>query len=132
LGESQLAEIQRIAEKFLGDREQPEAVDRRTLMKRVKDGNVIVLDVRPRKEYEAGHLAGAISIPVSELKRRLKSLTRTRDIIAYCRGPYCLMASEAVDLLKAKGFRATRLDLGVPEWRELGFDIEIGGEEVHP
>jgi rhodanese-related sulfurtransferase/predicted transcriptional regulator len=124
LAESQLAEMQRITERFLADSETTEPVDRKALLERVKKGSVMVVDVRPREEYDAGHVAGAVSVPLSELKRRLKSFPRSRQIVAYCRGRYCLMATEAVELLRAKGFRATRVDLGVPEWRELGFRIE--------
>jgi rhodanese-related sulfurtransferase/predicted transcriptional regulator len=129
LAESQFAEIDRITEKFFGDHESIEAVDRPALLERVKKGHVMVLDVRPREEYDAGHLMGAISVPLSELKRRLKKLPRKREIVAYCRGPYCVMATEAVELLRGKGYRATRVDLGVPEWRKMGFPIEVTGQE---
>ena len=124
LAESQLADIQQISERFFADQENAEPVDRGVLLERVKNGSVMVLDVRPREEYDAGHLVGAISVPLPELKRRLKKLPRKREIVAYCRGPYCVMATEAVELLRTKGFRAIRLELGVPEWRELGFSIE--------
>jgi rhodanese-related sulfurtransferase len=132
LAEAQLAEIGRITRKFLADRNGVEAVDRRTLFERIRKKGVLVLDVRPREEYDAGHLAGAVSVPLSELKRRLRTLPRKREIVAYCRGPYCLMASEAVEYLRARGLRATRVELGVPEWQELGFPIEIAGPEVRP
>jgi rhodanese-related sulfurtransferase/predicted transcriptional regulator len=132
LAESQLAEIDRITEKFFGEHESIEAVDRPALLERVKKGHVMVLDVRPREEYDAGHLMGAISVPLSELKRRLKKLPRKREIVAYCRGPYCVMATEAVELLRGKGYRATRIDLGVPEWRKMGFPIEVTKQEVQP
>lgn len=132
LAETQLAEIGRITEKFLADHDGVEAVDRSTLLERIRKGGVLVLDVRPPEEYEAGHLAGAVSIPLSELGRRLRTLPREREIVAYCRGPYCLMASEAVEFLRARGRRATRLDLGVPEWRELGFRIEATSSEARP
>jgi rhodanese-related sulfurtransferase len=132
LAESQLAEIGRITNKFFSDRDGIEPVDRENLLKRVRKGTVIVLDVRPREEYEAGHLTGAISIPVPKLKRHLKSLPRNREIVAYCRGPFCLMASEAVELLQEKGYRASRLEFGVSEWREHGFRIEVTNQEVRP
>jgi rhodanese-related sulfurtransferase len=125
LAESQLAEMGRISERFFGEREGIEPVDRDALIERVRKGGVTVLDVRPREEYDAGHLLGAISVPLSELKRRLKKLSRRREIIAYCRGPYCVMATDAVSLLRSKGYRAARIDLGVPEWREMGFSIEV-------
>ena len=127
LAESQLAEIGRITEKFFVDREGCETVDREALLERVRKGSVMVLDVRPREEYDAGHLMGAISVPLSELKRWLKKLPRKREIVAYCRGPYCVMATEAVELLREKGYRATRLEFGVPEWHEAGFPIEVTG-----
>ena len=132
LAESQLAEIGRITEKFFSDRDRIEPVDREALLDRVRKSSVIVLDVRPREEYDAGHLTGAISIPVPELKRRLKTLPRSREIIAYCRGPYCLMATEAVDLLEKKGYRASRVEFGVSEWREHGFRIESASQEFRP
>jgi rhodanese-related sulfurtransferase/DNA-binding transcriptional ArsR family regulator len=132
LAESQLAEIDRITQRFLGGEEDIEGVDRDALLDRVKKGSVVVLDVRPREEYDAGHLVGAISVPLSELQRRLKRLPRKREIVAYCRGPYCMMATEAVALLQRKGYRALRIDLGVPEWRQMGFPIEVTKPEVKP
>lgn len=125
LAESQLAEIDRITGSFFADRESVETVDRQALLERVRKGSVTVLDVRPREEYDAAHLRGAISVPLPELRRRLKKLPRNREIVAYCRGAYCLMATEAVELLRQKGYRAIRLEFGVPEWREQGFPIEI-------
>ncbi|MBI4473066.1 MAG: metalloregulator ArsR/SmtB family transcription factor [Acidobacteria bacterium] len=130
LAESQLADIRRITEKFVADQGPLEGVDRQALLERVKKRGVIVLDVRPREEYDAGHLRGAISLPLPELKRRLKKLPRDREIVAYCRGRYCLMAVQAVEFLRAKGYQATRVDLGVPEWRELGFPIETTAKEL--
>jgi rhodanese-related sulfurtransferase/biotin operon repressor len=132
LAETQLAEIGRITAKFLADRNEVEAVDGRALLERIRKGGVLLLDVRPREEYDAGHLAGAVSVPLSELGRRLRMLPRKREIVAYCRGPYCLMAGEAVEFLRAKGRRARRLDLGVPEWRDLGFPVETTSSEARP
>jgi rhodanese-related sulfurtransferase/DNA-binding transcriptional ArsR family regulator len=132
VAESQLAEIDRITEKFLGEPEVFEAVDKPALLDRVKKGDVTVLDVRPREEYDAGHLVGAISVPLSELKRWLKKFSRKREIVAYCRGPYCVMATEAVAILRRKGYQATRIDMGVPEWQKTGFPIEITKLEVRP
>jgi rhodanese-related sulfurtransferase/biotin operon repressor len=130
LAELQLAEMGRITAKFFRGQKGVEAVDRLALLERVSKGSVIVLDVRPRQEYEAGHLTGAISVPLSELKRTLRKLPRKREIVAYCRGPYCVMAAEAVTLLRGRGYRATRIDLGVPEWREMGFPIEVTNQQV--
>jgi rhodanese-related sulfurtransferase len=132
LAELQLAEMGRITGKFFGGEEGIEEVDRMALLERVRKGAVIVLDVRPHEEYDAGHLMGAVSVPLSELKRRLKRLPAKREIVAYCRGPYCVMVTEAVAFLRGKGYRATRIDLGVPEWREMGFPIEVTKREVRP
>ena len=130
LAESQLSEMDRITEKFLGEQEVLEGVDRSALLDRVKKGSVMVLDVRPREEYDAGHLSGAISVPLSELKRRLRKLPHKREIVAYCRGPYCVMATEAVELLRRYGYQATRVDLGVPEWHKMGFRIQVTTQEA--
>jgi len=132
LAELQLAEIDRIAGRFFAEHDETEAepVDRSALLERVRKGSVTVLDVRPREEYEAGHLLGAIWVPLSELQRRLKTLPRKREIVAYCRGPYCVMATEAVNFLRRKGYRADHIDLGVPEWRDLGFPIEVTKREA--
>jgi rhodanese-related sulfurtransferase len=87
---------------------------------------VVILDTRPEREYEAGHIAGAISMPVADLRRRLKDLPRNKEYVAYCRGPYCVYADQAVELLRAKGRRARRLSEGFPEWRSAGLPIELG------
>ena len=101
-----------------------EAVSADELLRRVKAGEVTVVDVRPAEEYCAGHIPGAISIPVSELKARLKEVPTDRDVVAYCRGPYCVMAIEAVELLRKKGFRAHRMEEGVVDWRARGWRID--------
>ena len=123
VAESRLAEIEKVARQFFGTPDGLIALDRASLLRQIKAGAVTVIDVRPRKEYEAGHIPGALSIPVAELKRRLKTLPRNRQIVAYCRGPYCVMAKEAVQILKERGYRAARLDLGVPEWKEMGLPV---------
>jgi rhodanese-related sulfurtransferase len=94
------------------------------LLRRVRKGEVVVLDVRPRREYQAGHIPGALSVPLSELRQRLAELPQNREIVAYCRGPYCVMAVEAVDLLRRKGFRAHRMEQGVVDWRARGWRVE--------
>ena len=91
-----------------------------------RQGDVIVIDVRPADEFAAGHLPYARSIPVTELKKRLSELPRNKDIVAYCRGPFCLMAKDAVTLLRKKGFRAGRLEDGVTEWRSAGLPVVSG------
>jgi rhodanese-related sulfurtransferase len=101
------------------------------LLRRIRRGEVVVLDVRPTEEYQAGHIPGALSIPLAELRKRVNALPRSREIVAYCRGPYCVMAIEAVELLRKKGFRAQRIEQGVIEWRARGWRIATGGEAVH-
>jgi rhodanese-related sulfurtransferase len=96
----------------------------------VRQGEVVVLDVRPAEEYHAGHIPGALSVPLAELKKRLHALPKRREIIAYCRGPYCVMAIEAVELLLNRGFRAQRMEQGVIEWRARGWRIATGSDEA--
>jgi len=100
------------------------------LLKRARSRDIIILDTRPANEYAAGHIAGAISVPVDELQRRLKELPKSKDYVAYCRGPYCVYADKAVELLRANGRRAHRLLEGFPEWRMAGFPIESGAAEA--
>jgi rhodanese-related sulfurtransferase/DNA-binding transcriptional ArsR family regulator len=124
LAESRLAEVEQLTRRFFGDRQGLEAVARETLLERVDAGIVTVLDVRPPEEYRAGHLPGALSIPLPELRRRLAELPRDREIVAYCRGPYCLLSVEAVEILRAEGFRAVRIEEGVQDWHQRGLSIE--------
>ena len=126
LAESRLAEIEQVTRQFLEKRGAMQPVARAALLRRVRRGEVTVLDVRPVEEYRAGHFPGALSIPVGQLKRRLAQLPRNREIVAYCRGPYCVMALEAVDILRAHGFKAVRLAEGVPDWRARGFRVAVG------
>lgn len=126
LGESRLLEIEAVTRQFLEARGAMEAVDREALVHRVQSGAVTVLDVRPAEEYRAGHIPGAVSIPVAELGRRLAELPRDRDVVAYCRGPYCVMAVDAVAVLRNAGFRAVRLDEGVVDWRTRGLAVAAG------
>lgn len=128
LAESRLTEIQQITRAFLESRGGLEAVDNEELVRRVRSGEVTVIDVRPREEYAAAHIPGAISLPLGELPTRLKELQKRREVVAYCRGPYCVMALDAVDLLRRKGFRASRLEHGVAEWRARGWRLESGDE----
>jgi rhodanese-related sulfurtransferase/DNA-binding transcriptional ArsR family regulator len=122
-GQERLAEVERVVKSFFGDRELLEPLSAEQLRKRIKDGDVVVLDVRPENEFASGHIEGAISIPIRDLKRRLKELPRKREIVAYCRGPYCVYAHEAVAELTARGFKARRLEIGVPDWRALGLPV---------
>jgi rhodanese-related sulfurtransferase/DNA-binding transcriptional ArsR family regulator len=123
LGERRLAEIERVTAEFLGDREGMEPVEEDALVRRVANGDCVVLDVRPAEEYAAGHLASAISMPLEQLERRLAELPRDRPIVAYCRGPYCVLAVNAVEALRRHGFDAVRAPEGVQEWRALGLKV---------
>jgi rhodanese-related sulfurtransferase len=121
LAGAQLVEVERLAAAYLGARDELEPVTRQELARRLEDGDrLVVLDVRPAAEHAAGHLPGAVSIPVGELRRRLTELPGDREIVAYCRGPYCAFAHEAVALLRQEGFSARRLEDGLPEWRAAG------------
>lgn len=122
-GERQLAEIDRLVATYLQGRQGLDAVSRDQLRRRMSDGATVVLDVRPAVEYRQGHIAGARSIPVDELEARLGELDPGREVVAYCRGPYCVYADEAVALLRARGFAATRYDEGYPEWAAAGLPV---------
>lgn len=124
LAESRLAEIRNAMADFLKARETLEAVSEKELLRRVRVGDVTVLDVRPTEEYREGHIPGALSVPLPELRARLAQLPRDREIVAYCRGRYCLMAVEAVQLLRKAGYRAHRMEHGVVDWRANGWKIE--------
>lgn len=100
-------------------------VDREALMDRVRKGSVTVLDVRPEDEYRAGHIPGALSVPLSRLKNILSQLPQNQEIVAYCRGPYCVLSVEAVEILRRQGFNAVRLAEGVEEWRAMGFAVSV-------
>jgi rhodanese-related sulfurtransferase len=128
LAESRLAEVQHVTRQYLGQRGALEPVDNDELARRVRAGEVTLIDVRPREEYVAAHIPGAISVPLAELGNRLGTLQKRRDVVAYCRGPYCVMALDAVALLRRKGFRAHRMEHGVPEWRAQGCRVETGDD----
>ena len=128
LAESRLAEIQHVRRQYLDQRGALEPVDNDELARRVRAGEVTVIDVRPREEYRAAHIPGALSVPLADLGKRLGELQKRRDVVAYCRGPYCVMALDAVDLLRRKGFRAQRLEHGVAEWRARGWRVESGAD----
>jgi rhodanese-related sulfurtransferase len=125
LAEKRLAEVEQMKRRFLEGREGMEPLDREALLKRVRTGEAIVLDVRPVEEYRAGHLPGAVSIQVKDLKRRLSELPRDREIVAYCRGPYCVLAIQAVEILRENGFQAVRLEEGVQDWLAMGFPVAV-------
>jgi rhodanese-related sulfurtransferase len=123
--ETRLAEVDRLVESFFGDRKGIDAIGFDELRARLKAGSVILLDVRPAEEYVAGHIAGAISIPHDELEDRLRELPRDQEVVAYCRGPYCVFADQAVMTLKEKRRKARRLEGGFPEWKNAGLAVEV-------
>lgn len=132
---AQLAEIDRLVEAYLTDRQTLEPLSREELLHRLGDGETIVLDVRPVLEYRQGHITGARSVPVEELEQRLGELDPHHEVVAYCRGPYCVFADEAVALLRARGRRASRYAEGYPEWAAAGFPVErseIAGDISRP
>ncbi len=120
VGERRLAEVDRLIQVYITARDSLTALSRGELLRRIEDRTAIVIDVRPSDEFQAGHIAGALSAPLETLRRQLARIPRGKEIIAYCRGPYCLMSSEAVRLLRAKGRSARRLEDGFPEWRAAG------------
>ena len=126
LAEARLAEVGRLVKDYFGGTDGLEPVERDELLKRARGRDVVVLDVRPAEEYAAGHIAGAVSLPLPELERRLAEVPRGRRVVAYCRGPYCVLAAEAVRLLRKHGVDAVRLKDGLPEWRDAGLPIEAG------
>jgi rhodanese-related sulfurtransferase/DNA-binding transcriptional ArsR family regulator len=124
VAESRLAEVRQLVKEFLGDRGALEPVLAEELLARAKKGLVTVLDVRPREEFEAGHLPGAVNIPMDRLESELARLPKKREVVAYCRGPYCLMSFDAVLKLRQRGWKARRLNEGYPEWKAAGLPIE--------
>jgi len=126
LAEARLAEVQQIARAFADKRGSFQPIDRRLLMRRMRAGEVTVLDVRPVEEYRAGHIPGAVSLPLKDLEKRVESLPRNREIVAYCRGPYCVLAPDAVKILRGHGYTAHPMDDGVAEWRAHGLPVTAG------
>ena len=124
LAESRLSEVDGVVEAYLVDRDTLEAVESEDLLERLRGGSVVILDVRPEEEYRAGHIPGALSVPVEALEAALKTLPRDREVVAYCRGPYCVFSDEAVAFLRARGYRARRLRQGLPDWRAAGMPVE--------
>jgi rhodanese-related sulfurtransferase len=129
VGQMQLAELDRIVKSYRGQRDDLESIDADELLRRMRNSEVVVLDVRPVEEYRSGHIHGARSVPVRELQRRLSELPKRTEIVAYCRGPFCIYADEAVALLRRRGFRARRLETGFPDWKAAGLPITLEPEE---
>ncbi len=123
LGEEQLAELRDIRNELSRAASNIEPIDRKTLLRRLRQGDAILIDVRPHEEYAAGHIPGSVSIPLGELKTKLEELPKDQEVVAYCRGPYCMLAVEAIELLVRHGRRALRLEDGVTEWRAAGLRI---------
>ncbi len=131
LAAGRLAEVERLVEAYLGPGDGLEPVSREELYRRLRSGEeLVVLDVRPREEYAAGHVPGAVSIPLAELEHRLEQLPKERDVVAYCRGPYCAFAPEAVALLRQHGYQARKLEDGLPEWAAAGLPVDQGEPSV--
>ena len=126
LAERRLAEVREVSRQYFDGRHKMTPVDRRQLLGRIRAGEVTVLDLRDEAEYRAGHIPGARSVPMGELRQRLRAIPRDYEVVAYCHGPYCVLSREAVDLLTARGYRATRLDDGVMEWAAAGLPVEQG------
>jgi len=118
--------IERLAGAYLGDSTSFEAISRKELADRLQRGDLVVLDVRPEAEFRAGHIAGARSMPMSELRRSLRALPKHGEIVAYCRGPYCVFADDAVRELRRRGYEARRLEDGFPEWKRAGLSVAVG------
>jgi rhodanese-related sulfurtransferase len=130
LARDRLAEIEQIRRRFFSEGGALDAVDRDTLLQRVRQKKAIVIDVRPTSEYLTAHIAGALPIPLEQLKQRLSDLPRNKEVVAYCRGPFCVLAKEAVELLRSHGFRATRLEDSVQDWHARGLPVAAGEDPV--
>jgi len=126
VGHAHSAEVERIVRHYYLSRDGFEAIAAPELLERLRKGLVTVLDVRPAEEFAAGHVPGAVNIPLHELEKRLRLLPKRKEVVAYCRGPFCLMSFEAVELLRKRGLRARRLQDGMPEWRAAGLPVEAG------
>ena len=123
-GQRHISDVNNVVIGYFNDRDSLEAVSRKELLRRSRDGLVTVLDVRPSEEYEAGHIPGALNVPLNEIEQHLAKLPKEQEIIAYCRGEYCVLAFEAVATMREKGFTARRLEEGYPEWKAAGLPVE--------
>lgn len=127
----QLAEVREIVNDYFTEPDSLEPVAVTELLERLRADDVVVLDVRPEDEYAAGHIPGALSIPAGELERRLSELPRDREVVAYCRGPYCVMALQAVEVLRSAGYRARRMEVGLPDWRARGLAVQESAPRIN-
>jgi ArsR family transcriptional regulator len=127
IAEQNLAEVERVVRSYFDKRDSLEPVSRAELVQRSRDGSVTILDVRPEDEFALGHLPGALNIPLRELEARLREIDPKQEVVAYCRGPYCVLSYEAVAALRARGFKARRLEDGLPEWRVAGLPVITSG-----
>lgn len=126
VGRARLAEVERLARDHFVAHDELEPIRLEELSRRLRRRDTVVIDVRPIEEYRAGHIPGAISLPLPELSRRIRALPKTALVVAYCRGPFCVLAPEALRVLRARGFRARRLAVGFPEWRAAGYPVSVG------
>ncbi len=124
LAEKRSAELKETARTFFNERDSMEPITKEELMKRAQNNDAIILDVRPYQEYQSGHIPGSLSIPLSELKNRLNEIPQDREVVAYCRGPYCVLSAEAMGILRDAGFKTVRLKEGLPEWKAAGLPVE--------
>ena len=131
IAERNVAEVERVVRSYFNKLDDLEPVTRKQLLKLIRDGAVTVLDVRPSDEFALGHVPGAVNIPLSALKQRLPEINPDREIVAYCRGAYCVLSFEAVALLRARGFKVRRLEEGLPEWRAAGLPVKTGSVGEH-
>lgn len=122
------AGLERLVDAYLGERDGLDTIDRDELARRIRLGDIVMLDVRPEAEFSSGHIAGATSVPITELRKHIKALPKDTDVVAYCRGPYCVYADDAVRELTKRGFRARRLEDGFPEWKRAGLPVAVGAE----
>lgn len=129
LGIERVAEIERVLQQFRESRQSLETLSSEELAEKMKRGDITVIDVRPKHEFEEGHISGAVNIPVDQLSEKLDKLPENQEIVAYCRGPFCVFADDAVELLREKGFNAKRLDEGYPEWMLEDLPIEYSANE---
>lgn len=124
VAERHIAEVDKLVDTYLTVKDELEAIPRETLMERVKEGLVTVLDVRPEEEFDAGHVPGAVNVPLTDLEQYLEHLPEKQQVVAYCRGPHCVLAFEAVAQLRKQGYSAQRMEDGFPEWKSAGYPVE--------